>query len=346
MKKYLPYIIVLIALGVASVWFIKTQTSGTINEQEGNFAVKDQEDIAKIILTDTKNNKIELTKSSGLWIVNCKDVAREDLVKQLFEAVTRITSLCPVPTAAHDNVIRELMAEHIRVEILDEDGDVLKSYWVGGPSVDGLYTYMLLEIDGKPASRPQMVYIPNVKGYVTHRYGTDVENWRVKVVFNYKPEEIKSLSVNYKNEPDNSFTITRVAADSFSLSPSDEKYRITEEYKQKYIRQYLGFYGSISAEAYDNQNPFKDSIMAYPPYCTITVTETDNSVNEVKMYYMPINKRSKSQFDEQGNERTVDMERSYASIHGGKDFAVVQYYVFGTLMRNYKDFFFKPEQVQ
>ena len=80
------------------------------------------------------------------------------------------------------------------------------------------------------------------------------------------------------------------------------------------------------------------------PFCNITVTGTDNSVNQVKLFYMPVSKRSKLQFDEKGNEMTYDIDHYYASIHDGKDFAIVQYYVMGKLLRSYRDFYFKPKQ--
>jgi len=342
MKKYLPYLIIIIALVGAAVWFIKNQSKGTVSEQEGDFAVKNKEEISKIILTDTENKKVELTNPNGVWMVNGKYPAREELVLQLFDAITRVTSLCPVPTAAHDNVIREMMGRHVRAEIFDAKNNLLKSYWVGGPTVDGQNTYMLLEIEGKPASRPHMTYVPNNKGYLTFRYNTDEENWRTKVLFNYKPEEIKSLSVEYPADEKSSFTITNVAKDSFTLSPVDEKFRISEAYPQKFIQQYLAFYSSIYIEAFDNTYSKRDSLIKTTPYCTITITETDNSVNKVNLFNMPVSKRSKSQFDAKGNDMTTDIDHFYASIHDEKDFAIVQYYVFGKLLRNYKDFYFKP----
>lgn len=343
MKKYLPYLAAILVLAGAAVWFIKTQTKGTLNEEEGNFAVKEKSTIAKIVLTDTENKKVELTNTNGTWMLNGEYIARPDLIGQLLESVTRVTSLCPVPKAAHDNVIREMMAHHVLTQIYDTDGELLRSYWVGGPSVDGLYTYMLLEMDGKPATRPQMAYIPGVKGYLTYRYSTDFENWRSRQIFNYaKSEQIKKLSVEYTADEQNSFVITQVGADSFAIAPRDEKYRINEPYQQKYIRQYLGFYQSVFIETFDNKNPLKDSIAATVPYCIITITNDKNEVNEVRMFYMPINRRSKSQFDEQGRERTIDIERAYASLNKDRDFGIVQYYVFGTLLRNYKDFYFKP----
>jgi hypothetical protein len=342
MKKYLPYLLLIIALAVAAVWFIKHPSKGTINEQEGDFAVSDAKEISKITLTDTEKNKVELTNSGGVWMVNGKYAAREDLVKQLLDAVTRVTSLCPVPSAAHDNVIREIMTHHVHAEIFDAKNNLLKSYWVGGPTVDEEKTYMLLEDDGKPVSRPHMTYVPGFKGYLTARYSTDEENWRTRVLFNYTPDEIKSLQVEYPQEENKSFSITAVASDSFAVAPLDEKYRIADAYQQKFVKQYLGFYSSISIEAFDNNYPGKDSLVNTTPYCIITITEKDNSINKVKLFHMPVNKRSKSQFDVEGNEMPYDIDHYYASIHVGKDFAIVQYYVFGKLLRSYKEFFFKP----
>ena len=117
---------------------------------------------------------------------------------------------------------------------------------------------------------------------------------------------------------------------------------VEDSYQQKFIGQYLAFYSSIYIEAFDNNYSKKDSLMKTTPYCTFTITENDNSVNKVKLFYMPVSKRSKSQFDAKGNDMTSDIDHYYASIHEEKDFAIVQYYVLGKLLRNYKDFYFKP----
>lgn len=344
MKKYLPYIIIIIALAGAAVWSIKNQSKGTISEREGDFAVKDKTEISKIVLADTENKTIELTRQGGVWMVNGKYPARQELVDQLFDAITRVTSLCPVPTAAHDNVIREMMAHHVQAQVFDANNNLLKSYWVGGPSVDGKYTYMLLQIDGQPAQRPHMTYIPGVKGYLTYSYGTDEENWRSRLLFNYQPEDINSLQVEYPADEKNSFHIRRIGADTFSLEPTQDKFLLTGTYQQKYIRQYLGFYSSIYIEAYDNNYSLKDSMLTTTPYAIISVTGKNNQVNRVNLYHMPVSQHSKTLIDDKGNEITYDVDHFHAGINNNKDFTITQYYVFGKLLRSYKDFFYKPVQ--
>ncbi|MFN8286977.1 MAG: hypothetical protein U0V74_09510 [Chitinophagales bacterium] len=348
MKKYLPYLVVIVLLAGAAIWYKVYNSPEAIKDREGDFAYAQTEDIYSIIMTSSDGRKIDLKRNGDKWKVNDKYDARPDLIQHLFEAFGTMTSLAPVPGSAHDNVIRDLMNNSVTVELRDKSGDLLKSYMVGGATVDGENTYMLNMVNGKPASRPHMVYIPGFHGSLLPRFEMDEEVWRVRTVYgdNYTGSGFMWLKVDYPANPENSFSVSRVApnVDSFKVEPLDAKYAIDQPYKQKYVRQYVSFFNNVSIEAYDNTNSHKDSIMQTTPYCMI-ITGSDMSYHDTtKLYYMPINKRSKAQYDLAGKELTYDIDRYYASINNGKDFAIVQYYVFGKLLRNYKDFFFKPEK--
>lgn len=342
MKKYLPYIAVILVFGAALVWFANTQAFETVTQREGNFAVKKAASITRIVLDDTDKRHIELKLNNGKWHVNNTYPAREELITQLLDAITRVTSLTPVPSNAHDNVMRQLLTRHIKVQVFTGKNDKPeKVYYVGGATVDNKGTYMLLEIDGTPASRPHITYLPGFYGYLTPRFEMDAEVWRSRVLFNETAGDIQKLTLTYSNEENKSFSIERVAADSFVVKPVNEKFRIEKTYEQKYVKQYLSFYHSIYVEAYDNGLASKDSIRQTQPYCVFEIQKTDGSVKKVTLYYMPINKRSKAEYDRAGNELLHDVDHYYADING-KDFAIVQYYVFGKLFRSYQDFFFKP----
>ncbi len=343
MKKFLPFIIIIVLLAAVAAWFVLHKSHGTFEKEENAFAISNKKDITKVILTSTENKRIELTNVKGIWMVNGKYVAREELISSLFDVLARITTLCPVPRAGHDFVVRSLLEKNVKVQVYsNNNSEPEQVYYVGGPTPDGNGTYMLREVDGKPDTRPYITYLPGLQAYLTPRYQTDEEIWRSRVAFKYTPEEIKSLSVEYPGEEKKSFALNRVSKDSFSLSPVDEKYAIHETYKQKYVHDYLSFYSSVSIETFDNTNATKDSTIRTAPYCVFTITTNDNSVNKLKMFYMPINRRSKMPFDTKGNAMTYDVDRYFASYNNDKDFAVVQYYVFGKLLRSYEDFFFKP----
>lgn len=342
MKKYGIYILIIALLAGAGGWFGYNKWQQRQEMREGEFAYAKGEEITKIVLTDTKGGKLELTKHGEKWRVNEKYDVRTDQLQSIMEAVTRMESLSPVPNKAHNNVLKELMAESTKVQVyVNEEDRPERTYLVGGPTLDSKQTYMLNMPDGQPAKRPHMVFLPGFRGYLTARFVADVEQWRSKTVFGINRGEIKEVKVDYSAQPEKSFGIKKVAPDSFLLAPLDEEFRINEPNKQQYVQQYLDFYQNISLETFDNTYSKRDSIKTTVPFCTVTLTNIKNEVREAKLYYMPINKRSKLQFDDKGNDLTYDLERYYAWIDG-KDFAIVQYYVFGNILRSYKEFYFKP----
>jgi len=343
MKKFLPFLIIILLLVAAVAWYLTHRTSGTLDNMEDAFAIKDPATITKVILTGSNTSRIELAKVNGVWMVNGKFTARQELQVSLFDVITHVKTLCPVPRAAHDNVVRSIVEKNVKVEVFTgKDEQPALVYYVGGPTPDGGGTYMLREVEGKPDSRPYITYLPGMHGYLSPRYETAPELWRSRVMFKYTPDEIKALSLEYPGDESKSFALNRVSKDSFTLSAMDDKYTIHQTYQQKYIPEYLQFYSGISMESYDNQERTKDSVIQTTPYCIFTITGTDNSVNRVKLFYQPINKRSKMPFDANGKPMTYDIDHFYASLNNDKDFAIVQYYVFGKLLRSYKDFFFKP----
>ncbi len=344
MKKYIPYLIIIVLLAGAAVWYKIYNSPDAIKDREGDFAYHETENIYTIVMNSSDGRKIELKRNGEKWVVNNKYEARVDLIQHLFEAFTGMVSLAPVPGSAHDNVVRDLMNNSVSVELRDKDGGLLKSYMVGGATVDGENTYMLNMVNGKPAARPHMVYIPGFRGALLPRFEMDEAVWRVRNIFSNTRDNIQQLKVEYPGAEENSFIITRLAPDSFEVNPVDSKFRITAVAPQKYIRQYLSFYSAVSVEAFDNTYSAKDSLAQATPYAIVSLVDSANKTTTANLHYMPLNKRSKAQYDLKGQELTYDIDRYYAWIDksGQKDFAIVQYYVFGKLLRNYKDFYFKP----
>jgi hypothetical protein len=103
--------------------------------------------------------------------------------------------------------------------------------------------------------------------------------------------------------------------------------------------KYLSSFTFLNVEMYDNDNPKRDSITASTPFASVTVTAKNGETKPMTVYYMPLNRRSKAQFDAQGNYLPHDQDKYYAVINGGKDFVVIQHFVFGKLFRSYHEFF-------
>lgn len=329
---------------MAAGWLVYKQLPSTIEAAEKDFAVKDAKNITGFRLTSTEHSSMTLTLDSGTWMINHTHQARQDLVSELLEAATRVTSLSPVPFRAHDNVIKSMLGKNVKVEVYCGNNEPEKIYYVGGPTIDSKGTYMLLEVDGKMAKRPHIMYVPGFTGYLTPRFNPDTNVWRSRSLFNVPTDDIDELNVTYTQSPEKSFVIKRLAKDSFEINTADTKYRVYEKPSSKAILQYLSFYNNINIESFENENPERDSVLMQTPFCLISVSLTNGKTLDANLYYMPRNKRSKLQFDSKGEPLAYDIDHYYATIHQGRDFVMVQHYTLGKILRAYREFFFKPEQ--
>ena len=236
--------------------------------------------------------------------------------------------------AAYENVLREMLAKSIQVQVFTGGASPQKIFYVGGSTLDGQGTYMILDVNGKLASRPHIVRVPGIRGYLTPAFEMKEETWRDRKIFGTSPQNIASISVQYPASHMQSFSIAAVA-DSFVLYNANGE---TEAANQSLLYSYCAMYESIYFEAFDNENQERESTLKETPFSILTLKDKTGNATEVKLYYMPINRRSKRLFDEHGNDILADVDRFFA-LANGKDFAIAQVYVFGKLLRKYQDFF-------
>lgn len=330
-------VIVLGAVG-AGIWWWTQNSDEAKAKKEATFKVEDIASITKIVLTREDKEQSTLTKTDAGWVVNNKHTTRQELIDQLLDAIKRIEALSPVPKRAHDNVMKEMLQKNIRVEIYTGKDKPERVYFVGGPTLDNAGTYMIQEIDGKPASRPYIIYIPGLQGYVTSRYATNQEVWRSRAVFNTDPAKIKSVTISYTDKPTESFTIAKNAADSLTFYTYDNKIPQPQP-KQAFLKVFTSYLNAITVETFANSSAKKDSILKQSPFASIKITNKDKSTQTANLYYQEANKRSKREFDEKGNEVPIDVDRLWVGLNDNTDFAVGQYVLFGKLLRKPVDFF-------
>ena len=340
MRRYL--LVGLFFLVAISVFFyyVWKQYPTYVVKQEGDFAYTQTDNLQRIVLKSADGQKMELVKKEGQWKVNGKYAPKADAMQSLLDAISRVKFLYPVPRAAHDHVLRDLMIEAIRVELYAGEEEPEKSYWVGGATLDGKGTYMLLERNGKPASRPYITYIPGFRGFLTARYIPDENSWRSRQIFAYTPEQIRSMQLVYPADSQRSFSIRQNAPGRYSLHPIAASYQIPDTPTTRYIRQYLGVFENIHAEAFSPENTSRDSLRLTIPWCQFQITDTSGKETRLALYRMPVMKRTKSVLsDDQGS--SFDGDRFYFWLND-TDFGILQYYVWGKTFRKYNDFFFKP----
>ena len=341
----LCFIVVLISIMLFSPEirsYILFKSEGTIRKELYDFAVADTASITKIYMVNAGGKELTLQKEkAGHWKVNGKFTARNDAVKNLLVCMKEMQVRNPVAKSAIENVSKQLATGATKVEIYQND-KLIKMYYVGSDTQDGLGTFMLLSDaeTGENSSMPFVMFIPGFNGFLSVRYFMDEDLWRDRSMFSFYPDEISSISVEYTHLPDLSFTIS--LSNSNAISLTDSKGQNIGDFDTLQVKRYITYYTNIQYEALKNnmRKSFIDSVVAKGPVHIIRLKDRDGKVHTVKTFSKPAEDPNKVD-DVTGKPVTEDLERMLALINDDKDIALIQYYVFRKLFQSVS-YFKKP----
>lgn len=325
-------VISVVLLSGISFWIMQHNRKGTIREELYDFAVADTGSITKVYMVSTAGKQLTLEKQGpGDWKVNGKFKARNDAVKNLLDCVKNMAVKSPVAKSAVENVSKDMATSSTKVEIYQND-KLVKMYYVGSDTQDGLGTFMLLtDIEsGENSTLPFVMFLPGFNGFLSIRYFMDEDLWRDRSVFAFLPDQIEALSVDYTHLLDSSFSITLSSSNSISLA--DSKGKNIQDFDTAKVKQYLNYYSNIQYEALKNdlRPSFKDSVIAKGAVHVITLKDRQGKIHQIKTFSKPAEAGATNQVT--GQPLTEDLERMYALINEDKDLALIQYYVFGKLL--------------
>ena len=292
--------------------------------------------ITKIFIADRNGNTISLDRQENRkWLINNKYKPRPDFLKLMLDVIYQIDVRNRVAKAAYNNVIKMLASNGIKCEIyLNNSKEPFKTYYVGGQTEDALGTFMIIE----NSTMPFVTEISGFDGYLTPRYSTDLESWRLPALFQTSLADIKSLMVSYANFPEKSFLISSDNDQYHVQSPATNKSLI--QIDSVAIENYLSFYANVffEARAKDLIPQKKDSMLLSTPSIIISLTDKNGISREVNIYPMTISGTSLAKVDLEGNPLKYDVDRVYGFIKPEKEFVIIQHYTFDKLLRQISDF--------
>lgn len=338
MNRNRIYIVLLVALLVITgVLYYQRGGSGSIKSELKSFAVEDTATIDKIVLSDKQGKVLVLSKKNKAWFANDSIAVRRDMIKILLETIKRVEVKAPVNKAMRSNLMKQLATGAIQVEVYT-DGDLERKYFVGGPTMDGFGTFMLL--DG--ADDPFITHIPGFEGYLTVRFNTNALVWRDREIFRYAPQNIKIVRIEYPQNKQSSFTLKIEGKDYVNLS-NDAGDTASGKINGEFLRKYLVGYADIQYENMVDPSkiPNLDELLsAENLLATITVYDKEGQKRTVelfKRYFDGVKFLPKSE------EYDFDRDRVFVRLNG-KTLYNGQYVVFNKLIVSYKDFFSTPLQ--
>ena len=318
-------------LAAATYYLVFMKGNSTLPVNEKNFAVDDTASIGKIFIADMSKKTVTLERdNNGGWTVNQKYIVRPDAMNTLLKTIKQLSIKYPVSDAARNNALKSLATDNRKVEIYDLQNNLINAYYVGVGTNSDNGTYMKT-IDGE---NPYVVSVPGFHGVLTVRYITDVEDLRTRSIFSFSFNQLKEVSVHYFGKEDSSFNINVAGVDSFQLLNFKSLAAINpKQVNKEKMRMYLALFRFINAEAYENNNKERDTILMQQPFCEIKVTDVRGKIYEATCFYKPVTEASLQQFSNNGEPLKYDIDHYYATINDGQDFVLIQQFHFGRLFQ-------------
>ena len=230
----------------------------------------------------------------------------------------------------------KLMAsKSTKVEIYQKN-ILVKTYYVGHPTMDNLGTFMYLE----NSSVPFIMYIPGFNGYLSSRYFTQETEWRDRGIFRYDPRAIIHIKVEDFARPQRSFLIDRRPDSTYLvLTLKDQKPVAPSDAKK--LRDYLTGYQSTNFEKLDVElSRFqKDSILKAGPFGQVSVTDDLNRTLSIQLFRKPVTEASAfSMNPDDGKKYPFDRDKFYVRVQMDTSWYLCQYYHFDRIMKDPQNF--------
>jgi hypothetical protein len=349
MKKNKSIFIVFIVLALITLLLWLTQSTTTFRRSLSDFKLNDSSNVTRIFMADKNNNSVTLTRTSpGKWIVNDKYPAQVQNIDLLLKTMVEIEVQQPVAKVAHDNIVKELAVNSVKVEIyqnvfrIDLFGlirwfpheKLTKVYYVGGATQSNDGCFMLIQ----GSSEPFIIFLPGFRGFVSPRYSPIEKYWRDYNIYRKTIPEIAKVKVEIPSTPDYSYEVRNTGNNKFVLISLKENKEVIN-YDTLKILNFLSGFRNLNYEALlnDMDKARKDSILSSEPFIIITLTDTAGVSKTIKTYHK---QGPDGQTDPQGAPLPYDLDRLYASVNDGKDFTIIQYFAFDKVLRP-KPFFMK-----
>lgn len=332
MKRHRIAVILVILMGSLTFWFVLNKGQGTISAEMKDFAVKDTAAINKIFLADKNGRTITLERGGdGKWTLNGKYGVRMDALQTLLATIARVDVKEPVGKKAIDNVKKRLAAKAVKCEIY-QDGKLAKAYYVGTETqnLKGTYMIMIDKETMEAVERPFVTYIPGFEGYLTTRYFTEEKGWRDRTIYEYNPNDIKSVRMEIPYNPALSYELTVKGNNDYEIKTLADN-KVVVNIDPIAVKQYLSYFQILTFESFevDLKDAQIDSVKKAQPINILTVTDKNGKVNKVKFY---ARYPKKDVYGKDGKLLKFDEERMDALMNNGIDFVMVQFYMFGKVM--------------
>jgi hypothetical protein len=316
------------------------RNSGKSDTELLDFSVADTSKVDKIIITDAFSNKFFLERREGTWVDKNGNCIIQNPVKTILETFKNIEFKGYVPENSRKNITNRMSTSHTKVEIF-QNGDWIKTWYVGFSTQDHYGTYMLLETPSEKSDLPVIMKIKGFNGIIEPQFFADPRRWKCTQIFALERDEIASVDVKFYDEPSRSFYVGK-SGNNYTVKQQNN---LLKSVDTNMVIRYLNNYKKIHYEFvnYELSDKQVDSIKRTKPFCVLTLKETSGKSNMLKMYRMKGN--GEVEVNDFGDSVDFDANRFWCVLPSG-DIVKCQYFVFNPLIMGHIYFAYKPEEIQ
>ena len=348
MKKNNRITIIIAALLVviAGVLIWNNRYLSTLQGEASDFQVWDTASVTKIYLADRRENESLLERQEDGWMLNTIYKAHPKQVNYLLTTLYKIRIKMPVSVASQDNIVKQLASQSTKVEIYQMVPRInlfdkiklfyhekrTKVFYVGDATMDNSGTFMLKE----GADKAYIVYIPSFRGFISTRFTANPDDWRDHTIFHEKLADIQSVEIDFNEDPEGSFRIDNIGRHQYKLTRLCDNKDLP--YDTLKVINFLSSFSDLRFEAlFTNtmEQERMDSITSSPFVHNVVLTSKDGSTQDMKTFRKLV---LNGVTDMGGDYGDVDHDRMYALIDGGKDFVLIQNYVFDKVLHDVRYF--------
>ncbi len=343
-KNHLSIIIAIVLIVIASLLIWNNRYLTTLRGENADFRVWDTASVTKIFLADRYEHETLLERQESGWTLNSTHKAHSKKIEQILYTMNKVRIRMPVSVASHDNVVKQMAGRSTKVEVYQYVPRInlfnkvrllyhekkTKVFYVGEATQDNAGTFMLKE----GADNAYIVFIPGFRGFISTRFSANPTDWRDHTVFHESLSDIQSVSLEFGDDPQQSFRIDNTGKHQYKLTRLSDQQDIAFDTLK--VVNLLTSFSDIRFEALLTDILPKeriDSIVQSPFMHHLVLTTKDGKSQELKTFKKRF-EASVNQFnpDETDEDTYLDNDRFYGQINEGKDFVLLQYYVFDKLL--------------
>lgn len=352
-RNRIAIIITVVLIVVAGLLIFNNRYLTTIRGEAADFMVRDTAAVTKIYLADRHQHETLLERQTNGWSLNKEYKAHPKKIDQILYTMNKVRIRMPVSVSSHDNVISRMAGESVKVEVYQNVPAInlfnrVKLFWhekrtkvfyVGDVTKDNSGTFMLKE----GADKAYIVSIPGFRGFISTRFTADPDDWRDHTIFKESLGNIQSVSVDFPEHPESSFSIESTGKHQYKMTRLSDQSNIAFDTLK--VVNFLSSFSDLRFEALLNNALPQERIdsIAHSTYLNkITLTTKDGEVQEMKTFkkklVLGLTDLTEDQID-------FDNDRMYGLINGGKDLVLIQYFIFDRVLHP-AEYFEKGQPIQ